>query len=195
MFSSFEVNRAYDDTDLLVSLARLKQHGTTGVTLTMKNMFGITPNSMYGGRPGDEDSIAGRGPIHDARRYVDLELPGLNPGFQSDEAVVRVPCTIADLCAAGPVGLAIIDGITAMTGGESPYSSGPKTRIVRTGRHDRGPKSGLRRRRRHVRHGIQSTSSPRRRGFCPMREPPPAGRAEGAWHRRPEPHRSARPHP
>ena len=46
MFSSFEVNRAYVDTDLMVSLARLKQHGTTGITLTMKNMFGITPKSM-----------------------------------------------------------------------------------------------------------------------------------------------------
>ena len=133
MFSSFELNRAYDDTDLVVSLARLKQHGTTGVTLTMKNMFGITPNSMYGGRPGDEDSVAGRGPIHDPRRYVDLELPGLKPGFQSTEAGVRVPCTIADLCAARPVDLAIIDGISAMTGGENPYSSGPRTRIARPG--------------------------------------------------------------
>jgi uncharacterized protein (DUF362 family) len=133
MFSSFEVNRAYDDTDLVVSLAKLKQHGTAGVTLTMKNMFGITPNAMYGGKPDDEDSIAGRGPIHDPRRYVDLELPGLKPAFQSTEAGVRVPCTIADLCAARPVDLAIIDGIAAMTGGENPYSSGPKTRIVRPG--------------------------------------------------------------
>ena len=133
MFSSFEVNRAYEDTDLLVSLARLKQHGTTGVTLTMKNMFGITPNSMYGGQPGDEDSLAGRGPIHDPRRYVDLELPGLKPEFEATEAGVRVPCTIADLCAARPVDLAIIDGISAMTGGENLYSSGPKTRIVRPG--------------------------------------------------------------
>jgi uncharacterized protein (DUF362 family) len=46
MFSSFDVNRAYADTDVLVSLAKLKQHGTTGVTLTMKNMFGITPSSL-----------------------------------------------------------------------------------------------------------------------------------------------------
>jgi uncharacterized protein (DUF362 family) len=133
MFASFELNRAYADTDVLVSLAKLKQHETTGVTLTMKNMFGITPNSMYGGKPGDEDSTAGRGPIHDPGRYVDLELPGLKPAFQSTEAGVRVPYTIADLCAARPVDLAIIDGISAMTGGENPYSSGPKTRIVRPG--------------------------------------------------------------
>ena len=133
MFASFELNRAYADTDVLVSLAKLKQHETTGVTLTMKNMFGITPNSMYGGKAGDEDATGGRGPIHDPRRYVDLELPGLKPAFQSTEAGVRVPYTIADLCAARPVDLAIIDGITAMTRGENPFSSGPKTRIANPG--------------------------------------------------------------
>lgn len=130
MFASFDVNRAYADTDLMVSLAKLKQHDTAGVTLTMKNMFGITPSSMYGGKPGDEESTAGRGPIHDPRRFVDLELPGLKPDFQSVEAGVRVPCTTADLCAARPVDLAIIDGITSVTGGESPYSAGPRMRVV-----------------------------------------------------------------
>ena len=133
MFGSFELNKAYADTDVVVSMAKLKQHDTAGVTLTMKNMFGITPDSMYGGKPGDEGSTAGRGTIHDPRRYVDLELPGLKPDFQSVEAGVRVPCTIADLCAARPIDLAIIDGISAMTGGENPYSSGPMTRIARPG--------------------------------------------------------------
>lgn len=130
MFASFDVNRAYAETDVLVSLAKLKQHGTAGVTLTMKNMFGMTPSSMYGGKPGDENSTAGRGPIHDPLRY-DLELPGLKPGFESTEAGVRVPCTIADLCAARPVDLAIIDAISSVTGGESLYSAGPRMRVVR----------------------------------------------------------------
>jgi len=130
MFGSFDVNRAYADTDVMVSLAKLKQHDTAGVTLTMKNMFGITPSSMYGGQPGDEESTAGRGTIHDPRRFVDLELPGLKPAFQSIEAGVRVPCTTADICGARPVDLAIIDGITSITGGESPYSAGPRMRAV-----------------------------------------------------------------
>ena len=133
MFSSFEVNRAYADTDVLVSLAKLKQHDTAGVTLTMKNMFGITPNSMYGGKAGDEDSTAGRGAIHDPRRYIDLELPGLKPDFQSTQAGVRVPCTVADLSAARLVDLAIIDGISSITGGETRYSAGPKMHVIRPG--------------------------------------------------------------
>ncbi len=133
MFSSFELNRAYVDTDVLISLAKLKQHETTGVTLTIKNMFGATPNSMYGGKAGDEDAVAGRGAIHDPRRYIDLELPGLRADYQSTEAGARVPATITDLAAARPVDLAIIDGITAITHGESRYSSGPEMRFVNPG--------------------------------------------------------------
>ena len=133
MFDGFDVNRAYEETDVLVSLAKLKQHETAGVTLTMKNLFGITPNSMYGGKPGDEDSTAGRLPIHDPGRFVDRELPGLRRDFASTEAGVRVPLTIADLNAARPIDLAIIDGISAITHGESRYSAGPAMRIVRPG--------------------------------------------------------------
>lgn len=130
MFTSFEVNRAYADTDVMVSLAKLKQHDTAGVTLTMKNMFGLTPSSMYGGTPGDENSTAGRGLIHDPGRHIDLELPGLKPDFQSTEAGVRVPCATADLCGARPVDLAIIDGIMSVTGAESRYYAGPRMRLV-----------------------------------------------------------------
>ena len=133
MFSSFEVNRAYADTDVMVSLAKLKQHDTAGVTLTMKNMFGATPSSMYGGTVGDEESIAGRGAIHDPRRYLDLVLPGLKPDFVSDAAGVRVPCTTADICGARPIDLAIIDGITSITHAESRYYVGPKMRLVSPG--------------------------------------------------------------
>jgi uncharacterized protein (DUF362 family) len=133
MFDSFEVNRAYVDTDVVVSLAKLKQHDTTGVTLTMKNMFGITPSSMYGGTPGDEASIKGRQAIHSPRGYVDLVLPGLKPGFVSEESGVRVPYATVDLCAARPIGIAIVDGITAINHGESRYSSGPLMRVTTPG--------------------------------------------------------------
>jgi len=130
MFASLDVNRAYADTDVMVSLAKLKQHDTVGVSLTMKNMFGITPSSLYGGTPGDEESTAGRGVIHDPRRFADPALPGLRTDFQSTEAGVRVPRATADICVARPVDLAIIDGVTSITGGESPYSAGPRMRAV-----------------------------------------------------------------
>ncbi|MCX6927294.1 MAG: DUF362 domain-containing protein [Verrucomicrobia bacterium] len=46
MFSAFELNHAYEDTDVLVSLAKLKNHLTAGVTLSLKNLFGLPPNSL-----------------------------------------------------------------------------------------------------------------------------------------------------
>jgi hypothetical protein len=133
MFSAFELNRAYEETDVMVSLAKLKQHLTAGVTLSMKNMFGLTPDSMYGGKPGDEEATTGRGTIHDPRRYVDLELPGQKADFVSTEAGVRVPNTIVDLCAARPVDLAIIDGITSITQAESRYFQDSSMRVVSPG--------------------------------------------------------------
>jgi uncharacterized protein (DUF362 family) len=36
------------DADLLVSMPKLKTHHWAGVTLSMKNMFGIVPGSVYG---------------------------------------------------------------------------------------------------------------------------------------------------
>ncbi len=36
------------DTDLLVSMPKLKTHHWTGVTLSMKNLFGIIPGAVYG---------------------------------------------------------------------------------------------------------------------------------------------------
>src|SRR5579883_1413094 len=61
MFSAFDFNHSYEETDVLVSLAKLKMHITAGVTLAMKNLFGITPNSLYGSEAGSEDALEGRG--------------------------------------------------------------------------------------------------------------------------------------
>ena len=36
------------DADLLVSMPKLKTHHWAGVTLSMKNMFGVVPGSVYG---------------------------------------------------------------------------------------------------------------------------------------------------
>jgi uncharacterized protein (DUF362 family) len=126
LFSSFDLNRSYEDTDVLVSLCKLKQHVTAGVTLSMKNMFGITPNTLYGDEAGTEDATGGRGPMHGghdswghgAGRKISL------PGFKNDpsnDPTYRVPRIIADLCLARPVHLAVIDAITAMSGGEGPW--------------------------------------------------------------------------
>jgi uncharacterized protein (DUF362 family) len=121
MFSAFDLNHAYADTDVMVSLAKLKNHITAGVTLSMKNLFGVTPNSLYGDDAGSEDATAGRGVIHSPLGFEKIELPGLKPGVASTDPTWRVPRTTVDVCAARPIHLAIIDGITAMSGGEGPW--------------------------------------------------------------------------
>ena len=119
MFSSFDVNHRYTNTDVMVSLCKLKNHVTAGVTLTMKNMFGISPNSLYGDKAGDEDATAGRGPLHN--RNDKIKLPGIKEGITSNEATWRVPRIIVDENAARPLQLCVIDGITSMSGGEGPW--------------------------------------------------------------------------
>jgi uncharacterized protein (DUF362 family) len=123
MFSAFDFNRAYDETDVMISLAKLKNHITAGVTLSMKNLFGITPNSLYGDQAGNEDATAGRGPLHNPRGFEKIKLPGLKDGITATDPTWRVPRIVADVCAARPIDLAIIDGITAMSGGEGPWCS------------------------------------------------------------------------
>ncbi len=121
VFSSFEFNHAYDETDVMISLAKLKHHVTAGVTLSMKNLFGITPNSRYGGEAGSEEATDGRGPLHNPRGYEKIKLPGLKDGITQTDPTWRVPHIVADICTARPIHLAIIDGITSMSGGEGPW--------------------------------------------------------------------------
>jgi uncharacterized protein (DUF362 family) len=106
----------------MISLAKLKRHITAGVTLSMKNLFGITPNSLYGDEAGSEKATAGRGPLHDPGA-LEKKLPGLKPDAAWRDAFSRVPRIVIDECSARPIDLAIIDGITAMNGGEGPWCS------------------------------------------------------------------------
>jgi uncharacterized protein (DUF362 family) len=123
MFSSLDLNHAYEETDVMVSLCKLKNHITAGVTLSMKNLFGLTPNSLYGSAAGDEDATEGRGPLHNPQGFEKLKLPGLKDEKFSSDPTWRVPHIIADICSARPIHLAVIDGITSMSGGEGPWCS------------------------------------------------------------------------
>jgi uncharacterized protein (DUF362 family) len=107
----------------MISLAKLKCHLTAGVTLSMKNLFGITPNSLYGSEAGSEKAIGGRDPLHDASGFEKIKLPGLKPDATWRDPFSRVPRIIVDECSARPIDLAIIDGISSMTGGEGPWCS------------------------------------------------------------------------
>jgi uncharacterized protein (DUF362 family) len=125
LFSHLDVNHTYADTDVFVSLCKMKEHATAaGVTLSMKNLFGITPNSLYGvGGPGEE-TLGYRGTVHGkAEGWVRL-LPGEKAGFENEVAGVRVPRTIVDENLARPVHLAIVDGIRTIRGGEGWWNAG-----------------------------------------------------------------------
>jgi uncharacterized protein (DUF362 family) len=125
VFSHFDVNHSYADTDVLVSLCKMKEHATAaGITLSMKNLFGITPNSLYGSEGAGEDKLGYRGPIHGkAEGWVRL-LPGEKAGFENEVVGVRVPRTIVDENLARPVHLAIVDGIRTIRGGEGWWNVG-----------------------------------------------------------------------
>ena len=133
MFSAFDLNHAYEDTDVLVSLAKLKTHGTAGVTLSMKNLFGLPPSSLYGRNAGNEDATGPRYPLHSSNGYEGMKLPGLKDGAMSADPSWRVPRVIVDLCAARPIHLAIIDGITAISGGEGPWAGEARLKVTTPG--------------------------------------------------------------
>ena len=62
IFPAFDLNHSYEDCDVFVSIAKMKEHATAGVTLSMKNCFGITPCTIYGTGAGvDEPSEIPKG--------------------------------------------------------------------------------------------------------------------------------------
>jgi uncharacterized protein (DUF362 family) len=122
MYAGYDLNHSYHDTDVFVSLAKLKEHRTAGVTLSMKNCFGITPCTIYSDEaPHDEPAIVPvgyRGPMHSGSRVPPKSAP--QPVAESKDPGFRVPRITADLVASRPIHLAVIDGIYTMTGGELP---------------------------------------------------------------------------
>jgi uncharacterized protein (DUF362 family) len=100
MFRWYEFSSALQDIDLFVSLAKMKSHHLCGVTLTMKNLFGLPPGPIYG---------SPRGALH---------------------AAIRLPRILADLTQRFAPGICLIDGIVGCNyvewhgQGGDPVSSG-----------------------------------------------------------------------
>jgi uncharacterized protein (DUF362 family) len=131
LFEYLELNHSYADTDVFVSLAKLKNHKTAGVTLSLKNLFGLTPNALYGDEAPNEDGVKGRGRMHQRTVWDGRRFPGGRQGLLEHDAGYHVPRVIADISAARRVDLAIVDGITAMAGGEGPWT--PPLRFTEPG--------------------------------------------------------------
>jgi uncharacterized protein (DUF362 family) len=130
-FPSYHLNRRYVDTDVMVSIAKIKNHITAGVTGAVKNLFGITPTALYGNDAPNENTIANRGNVlHQGSQLVpegvtqehDSDRPRLAGGAQ--ESYYRVPMVTADLLGIRPVDLAVVEGIETCRGGEGPWCRG-----------------------------------------------------------------------
>lgn len=129
IYPGYDLNHAYRDTDVFVSLAKLKNHATCGVTLSMKNIFGITPASIYGDDAGvDEPNESPKSSrvacCHEGKRQPSSCSPAeLNPS-SSREPGHRMPRITAELSVARPIHLSVIDGIQTVAGGEGPWIRG-----------------------------------------------------------------------
>jgi Uncharacterized conserved protein len=126
IYPSIHVNHAYEDTDVFVSMAKLKNHATCGVTLAMKNCFGNTPASIYGDDAGEdepnENPTSGRGSTCHAgkRQPAKIAAPELDP-TSPREPGYRMPRITVDVFSARPVDIALIDGVETIAGGEGPW--------------------------------------------------------------------------
>src|SRR5579862_9482237 len=116
IFPAFELNPAYEETDVFMSMAKLKNHATCGVTLSMKNCFGITPASIYGDDAGvdepNENPTKGRVSVcHVGKRQpAKIAVAEIDPN-SSREPGFRMPRIVSDLAATRPIDIALIDGI------------------------------------------------------------------------------------
>ena len=79
IYPAFDLNHSYEDCDVFVSLAKMKEHATAGITLSMKNCFGLTPATIYGTGAGvDEPSMipnGGRTMVHSGNRQPSKSAP------------------------------------------------------------------------------------------------------------------------
>ncbi len=103
VYEYFYLNPILDELDVFISVGKMKCHATTGVTLSLKNLFGIAPIDLYKRHEEDNNRSA----------------------FHGDAAFdTRVPGVILDLNLARPIHLSLIDGILTGEGGAGPWDAG-----------------------------------------------------------------------
>jgi uncharacterized protein (DUF362 family) len=129
IFPAYDLNHSYEDCDVFVSLAKMKEHGTAGITLSIKNCFGMTPCSIYGVGAGvdepNELPKGNRSMMHSGNRQPSKSSPPEKDPASPRQDGYRIPRIIVDLVSARPVDLAIVEGVKSMTGGEGPWVRGP----------------------------------------------------------------------
>jgi uncharacterized protein (DUF362 family) len=136
IFPAFDLNQRFEKTDVLISLAKLKQHACAGITGAVKNFFGNTPCSLYGNDSPSEKALQHRTLIfHSGEKRVSNGVPAERSHSLSDSPFVRVPHVTADIYGARPADLCIVEGVRSIRGGEGHWNEGvsvnePKLLIV-----------------------------------------------------------------
>ena len=122
VYPSFDCNHSYVECDVMVSIAKLKEHQSAGVALSLNNMIGITPATIYGDAAGFEEPaqrpFGRRGMFHTGRRQPSSSVPAERDPDSPREAGYRIPRITVDIVKARPIDLAIIDGIETQTSAE-----------------------------------------------------------------------------
>jgi uncharacterized protein (DUF362 family) len=117
VFPAFQLNHSYEDCDFFVSMGKMKNHEEMGLTICIKNLFGITPLGIYH----DREKIFHYGQVQ-ADAGVPAELDAKSNRYEG----WRLPRILVDILGSRPVDLAIADGIVSMVGGEGPWVLGSK---------------------------------------------------------------------
>ncbi len=129
IYPGFALNHSYEDCDFFVSVAKMKNHEEMGITLSMKNLFGITPEQAYGLLDPIPPGLS-RWTRERVFHYGQVQPPAGIPqeiDFKSDRYEGwRMPRLLTDICGARPIDLAIIDGIETIVGGEGTGMPGSK---------------------------------------------------------------------
>ncbi|MBM4029166.1 MAG: DUF362 domain-containing protein, partial [Planctomycetes bacterium] len=120
--SAWEVNRTYVDTDVLVSLGKLKSHVSGGLTGGLKNLFGLPPSSLYGDdlkdAPDENAADYRNGAMHACTRRPLTSVASFTGRSVEGDHGFNVPRFIVDLNAAFPVELVVIDAISTIQSAE-----------------------------------------------------------------------------
>jgi uncharacterized protein (DUF362 family) len=101
-YESFTLNAILDEIDVFVSIPKMKQHYTAGITHSMKNQIGSTPLAYYQ----MPDQQGTRSKLH----------------VEGGDAAYHLPRSICDLNMARPIHLSVIDGVKNAIGGEGPWN-------------------------------------------------------------------------
>ena len=102
-YPKLTMNQILIDTDVYVSIPKLKQHAEAGLTCSLKNQVGSVPQSLY-----ETQAIQYR------RQALHSPSNGSSASF--------LPRSVCDLFAARPVHFAVVDGIKNARGGEGVWN-------------------------------------------------------------------------